>query len=460
MNESVSTSEKTRLLSLHNLGLAAGAVLVLSLVGMFVSMLQTNDSGGMGRDSFGTHAQGYRAVFEVLEEVGVNVERRVAPPDANARADTTLVLIDPNPRLAGHNPKYFQKILSWVEAGGRLVVAPSATDLSQIESESEEDDTMSYDVLDLLELSNRLELQEFMTVPLESSVSQSAPSAHQHNANEESGSTWDDIVSAWNAVSKPPQVVEVECTGELSSLSPGVQRLAVPARSFNVLSPRDGDLAGAVLLAGEAKIEELLIAAVQRGQGEIVVISDPYVMSNIAISRADNSVLAVDLIAARTEHVVFDEFFHGLAVRGNPLYLLTRPGFTAVSLGILAAIGVWIWRSAVFLGPPLPDKEHSRRDIGEYIRAMGLFFSRAHDHRQFLAHEVRNGVLHQLSVNMGLPADCLDVDVICAALARRDPQRATTLRQTISQIDARLTTATDFPQPEFLSSLRQLTGCL
>ena len=127
------------------------------------------------------------------------------------------------------------------------------------------------------------------------------------------------------------------------------------------------------------------------------------------LAKADNSVLAARLLAPKGRASSFDEFYHGLAVRGNPLYLLTRPGFAAVTLGILLGVGVWTWRQAVFLGPPLVDPEPSRRDIGEYIDAMGDFFRRGPGHRRFLVREVRDGVLQQLCQELKLPPDKLDV---------------------------------------------------
>ena len=67
-----------------------------------------------------------------------------------------------------------------------------------------------------------------------------------------------------------------------------------------------------------------------RGKGEIVIVSDPRLLANALLAKADNSVLAVNLLAPHGETVVLDEFYHGLSVRGNALYLFTRPGYAAV----------------------------------------------------------------------------------------------------------------------------------
>ena len=424
MNESASTSESAGLLSARNLILAAAAVLVLSLVGSCISLLRPADSGGLGRDSFGTLADGYRALFEVLEELGVPVSRDVAPPWADANGDRTLVLLAPDSRLVRYSPKYIQALLAWVDRGGRLLVAPSSEGDAWYDAghRNEKHGAPPKNPLQLLALADQLTLQE--------------------TSSDDKGT------------------VPVECLGSLEPLAADVRRLAIPGDKYTTISLLKEDLPGSVRIRNEDGKGPLLAAVTRRGKGEIVVVSDPALLGNKLIGRADNSVLAAHLVSPQGQPVVFDEFYHGLAVRGNPLYLLTRPGFAAATLAILLVVGVWTWRSAVFLGPPLPEIERSRRDIGEYVNAMGAFFSRGRLHRRFLAREVRDGVLHQLCVELKLPPDSLDVESVCGALERRDPRRAAALRETLSRVDARLTAAGEYPNAEFLPNLQSLTSCL
>ena len=76
------------------------------------------------------------------------------------------------------------------------------------------------------------------------------------------------------------------------------------------------------------------------------------------------------------------------------------------------------WRSATFLGPPLTDTERPRRDIQEYVHAMGAFFCRGPGHRRFLVSEMREGVLHELCGQLGLPPHTTDIDTIAAVMER------------------------------------------
>ena len=81
----------------------------------------------------------------------------------------------------------------------------------------------------------------------------------------------------------------------------------------------------------------------------MAVMAVPAIASNWLLGEADNSVLAAQLMTLGQQRVIMDEFYHGLTIRGNALWLLTRPGYAALALAIAALVSVWIWRSATFL---------------------------------------------------------------------------------------------------------------
>ena len=156
---------------------------------------------------------------------------------------------------------------------------------------------------------------------------------------------------------------------------------------------------GTITFEGPGGGEQVLAAAYHRGKGEVVVVASPAIAENGLITRHDNSVLAVHLLAAPGRPVVFDEFYHGLTLRGNPLWLFTQRGYAATTLCLLALIGLWIWREAVFLGPPLAPETQSRRSIGEYVDAMARFLNRGGSSQAFLLREVRSGVLRACAMS-------------------------------------------------------------
>lgn len=434
------------MLTTRNAILVAAGVLVLSILASVFSMLKPRDSDGKARDSYGTQAAGYRGLYEVLEELGVPVERELAPPQAEKLDDQTLLLIGPHAQLIRTGPKYVAALLEWVEQGGRLVVAPPAhiswRDSIQQDMASK---ATPQDVLEVLELDESLSLN-----PVEQATADWWKT--------EPDLDFEDIWSRNEQPVDPPQVVDVTVSGALESLKGEVQKLALQPEGMATLvsdQPPDGE----VTYFDSAGAKQLLVAVVKRGEGEIVVLSDPRLWSNRLLALADNSVLAAKLLTPNGEPVVFDEFYHGLSVRGNILYLFTLPGFSAIALTLLLGIGVWAWRSAVFLGPPLPDPVRSRRDVREYVDAMAHFFEKGFDALPFLAHELRDGVLRQLSQEVKLPVETADVEAISTALRRHSPQRASKLVAAISELDDQLA-AGGPSKAQFVPIMQRLVSCL
>src|SRR5262249_27311798 len=126
-----------------------------------LSILRDPDSDGRGRDSFGTRRQGFRALMETLQDVGIQARRELAPPTASAGDDHTLVMLDADAHLVDFDPKYVAALLSCVDQGGRLVITPSRWRTSYFDQSSsgssnddEEEDTR--DLLEVLQLDDRL----------------------------------------------------------------------------------------------------------------------------------------------------------------------------------------------------------------------------------------------------------------------------------------------------------------
>jgi hypothetical protein len=441
--------------------LVIAAVLVLSLLWACAKMLRPNDSGGMGRDSYGVRGDGFRGLYEILDALHIPVRRGLAPPRQGGESAYTIALLGPDPQLVLFEPKYLTSLLSWVDGGGRLVVAPAPHKHNWYFDETHKTVPGERDILKLLEVHDVVTLSEHppseaVTKERQRNLRDSGRSGSPRNRDFDSEDFWD----AFSYSRPAPRGLDVEATGSLAKLAADVHRIAAPGDEFAILEAGAQPPSGTLALKNDDGKKSLLVAVVPRGKGEIVVISDPVLLSNALVAQADNSVLAARVLSPQGEAVDFDEYYHGLAVRGNPLYLLTRPGFAAVAAAILLVIGVVAWRAAIFLGPPLPDLQRSRRGIQEYIHAMGAFFCRGAGHRRFLVREVREGVLHELCEELHLPPHTTNVDTIIAALSRRYPDRAQKLSTVLAEVDGLLDRPGDYPKSSFLPSTQRLAGCL
>ena len=70
------------MLTARNFVVLTIVIAVVSLGWACFEMAAPPDSGGLGRDSYGTRAHGQRGLFEILSELGIPVERILAPPTA------------------------------------------------------------------------------------------------------------------------------------------------------------------------------------------------------------------------------------------------------------------------------------------------------------------------------------------------------------------------------------------
>ncbi len=107
------------------------------------------------------------------------------------------------------------------------------------------------------------------------------------------------------------------------------------------------------------------------GEGKIIVLSDPFVVANNGISRADNLQLALNTVAGRGGLVIFDEYHQGHAAARNRLfaYFAGTPAIALFAQFGLIVLAV-IWTRGRRFGRPLPLPQVDRRSKLEYVASM------------------------------------------------------------------------------------------
>ncbi len=503
--------------SVRSIILISVSVFAISLVIACFSMLRDPDSNGMGTDSYGTRAHGFRGLFETLEELGISVVRELPPPSAELPTDQTLAFLSPINNLVDLEPAYLHALHDWIERGGRVVIAPSSTkstlnfcarcrvnyddsdspdvvpearpeDGEDVETSTQEYETEAEDSeMETPDDDEEVywdeyvdELYEceplgnvFTSLGLEGVAIVSTPALRELPEVEEQPrrrlepkspmellrDRGDYLEETWTTTARTVYPVHVQATGSLDGIGELIHKLAVPGEETFSIETQSDEPSGTLSYVDGEGIERQLIAQFKRGEGEIIVIADQHMLTNRFLGRADNSVLAVHLMSPEGNPVVFDEFYHGLSVRGNFLYLLTRPTYAAIFLAILLLVGLWAWREAIFLGPPLADTNSSRRDIGEYVDAMARFFQHGRKSYPFLLNEVRDGVLHEVCLELKLPMTH-DVDVVVSTLARRDPERAERLELALAAVDQELNSPEHLNKSITTDLMKRITACL
>ena len=453
------------MLSVRNAILVSLALMAIAIIGGTLNLVGPPDSDGLAADSYGTQRDGYRGTFELLAKFGVTVERRISPPDANLPVHSTLVLWGPHDDLVENEPVYLERLLPWIEGGGRLVVAPPPrTTAVPLFRETP--------LPSMRKLRTVRTLWSVLGLPGIEITEGPELMADGRKGGPEDGRTtprrrddhrpWEEIFrEASGTRIQPTSIVSTVATGEWQSLGERVKHLRVPSSGCGQISLWGASQPGGRLECQHTNGSSWTLAATfPRGQGEIVVIAEPLVLGNGQLAEVDNAVLTYDLLRSGERSVIFDEFYHGLSIRGNPLWLLTRRGAAILVAVFLLAIGIGIWRQAIILGPPLESVPRSRRVILEYIDAMARFLTRSSGVKPFLLVEAREGVLRLLGERLNLSSGQHNVDTIAAVLTRRSPAESPGFREAILQIDRAIQQGHAVSAPRTIQAIQRLFRCL
>lgn len=365
------------------LGLIALAVLLVGLnAASYVQKEKVPDSEtNPNRSTYNTGATGTRAFFDLLAETGRRPTRWQEPPLALSRASNsaaapqTFVVIGPLPRP--FTDEEVEHLMRWVSSGGRLVVIdrePRADLLSttadwSIKAVPVEDFALGVDPSDQAQMTDKAAAVK----PVQPGVYTRNVIAVQPSRFASSVALkFFDAANDGEPAEPPPttEATEPEATPifrdgqyypeEIPSPPPEKTEKQEKSVSFN---------APVVHLSGSNKT---LLVDFPYGAGEIVYLSDPYIVSNAGLDLVDNAQLAINIVAARGGGTIaFDEFHHGYGAGENRLlaYFAGTP-VPAIFAQILLLVGVVLFTQSRRFARPLPAREPNRLSKLEYVAAM------------------------------------------------------------------------------------------
>ncbi|HLL75436.1 MAG TPA: DUF4350 domain-containing protein [Pyrinomonadaceae bacterium] len=116
----------------------------------------------------------------------------------------------------------------------------------------------------------------------------------------------------------------------------------------------------------------------KRGEGRVVVLSDPFIVANNGIARADNLQLAVNVITAGGGLVAFDEFHQGRGAAHNRVSTYFAGTPVLAMLGQAAfVVALFVWSRGRRFARPLPAARPDRRSKLEFVASMAELQQRA-----------------------------------------------------------------------------------
>lgn len=442
---------------------------VLAVIMSLLSLMKPPDSNGWNADSYGTRARGHKALFELLGELKIPVRRQLSPPVNLPAGDRVLVMWGPEQNFVDMEPAYLYRLRDWMKAGGQIVVAPGPPARPNPFSRTGHKPAVKrVNPIEALGVAG----VNLTTVNLGGPPTQSKNAAKPHETDNDDDDEYEadeedeaDLSGRFfrnfmqHQKARTLQTVPVKATGELAVPAAEVGHLALPAEGLTVIEDRKTTATASGTLRTAEGTGHVLAATYRVGAGRLTVVADPSLLMNEALGKADNAVLAARMLARPGREVVFDEFYHGLTVRGNPLWLVTQFPYGLLALLTIAWVSLWAWRQAIHLGPPLAETAAGRRSIAEYVDAMGRLFLRAGSHK-FLMRELRDGALWSLRHQLNLPPGVEGSDRVLAALQRRDPARAAQLKAALDAVDILILSQRKPSRRELIAVAGKVNACL
>jgi Domain of unknown function (DUF4350) len=384
----------------QRLAIIVGIGLVLAvLIGLnaasYVEVEKTPDSEYRpDRSTYNAGATGTRALYDFLRESGRDVTRWREKPDALLKHDraqpTTFVVLQ---EKISFEPGEIENLLRWVERGGRLVIidrTPNphllpdsgnwriATELKQYPSTDAHADN-----------------PEEMTAGV-SPARPAQPTALTRDVESVMPSRFAALINIWPPEDKKPETgtgtqSQNPKGDEGTGVGPSVNDLTDQSASPEpppppkvVIDEPSPSTARRPQLASPAPVVHLadyrgaLLADYPHGEGRITILSDPFIVANSGLSRADNLQLAVNVLAAGGGLIAFDEYHQGHGVTKNEMLAYFEGTPVLATVGQLTLIVLLVlWTKGRRFARPLPLARIDRRSSLEFVASMAELQQRA-----------------------------------------------------------------------------------
>lgn len=377
-------------------------LILLALIGInaasYIQKEKIPDTEEMpNRSTYNTGATGTRAFYDLLAETGRKVKRFQEPfPNVEDVYETdfsTYVIIGTTRREIESDE--ISKILEWVSSGGTLVIIDRTPPREIISTTSNwsVSQTRSKNVLVNIDPTNQKQMigkteaaRPILPTILTNNVNAVQPSQFASSIkisrlfNIESENSELKIEKANTSVVSPPEIEDdenEESVGEESSVNElfttptptPIKPVVVDKSTVQNYEDYDNSLIAPVIHLAEK--DKNLLVDFSFGSGQIIFLSDPYIVSNGGINLIDNAQLGINIVSSRGGVIAFDEYHQGYGNNENRLlsYFSGTP-VIPIFLQLLLIIGLIFYSQSRRFARALPDDEPNRLSKLEYVSAM------------------------------------------------------------------------------------------
>ena len=347
--------------------------LIIVLVGLnaasFVQKEKLPDiEDNPNRSTYNTGATGTRAFYDLLAETGRRPMRWQEPPSAllsnGKNKPSTFVVIGKTRRE--FNDKEIEQLLRWVAEGGKLVIIDREppeelvkTTANWIISTNSPKENLVLDA----DPSDKKQMTEKTAA-----AKPTQPTIFTDKVNAVQSSRFASTVNFEHISRGDNSTTEKSGKGSGIGTSENPPPPIASSEESSEIIERAAPDAPVVHLANS---EKNLLIDFPFGSGQIVYLTDPYIVSNGGIALVDNAQLAVNVAASQDGIVAFDEYHQGFGEDNNQIfaYFAGTP-VVAIFLQLLVLVGLIFFTQSRRFARPLPEAEPNRLSKLEYVSAM------------------------------------------------------------------------------------------
>lgn len=374
-------------------------VLVLINAASYVEIEPPTDSeASPDRSTYNSGPTGTRALYDFLSESGYSVARwrdsTTGLLSFNTVKPATLVIVG-NTRVAVSRTES-REILTWVKNGGRLVIVDRTPDPKLLPDSHRwriHTQQLNFPWYDLNPTDFEQMTRDVKPVP------PSQPTLLARDVEKVMPSRFAGVINIAQRDDKKEKKEKPAAEDEEND-DEDDDKVTESAQSELELQSKSGS-PGPVL--NFIQDRGALVVDYPHGNGQIILLSDPYIVANNGINRADNLQLALNIVAGKEGLIVFDEFHQGRAFTQNAIVQYFAGTPVLALCGQLALIGLAvIWSRGARFGRPLPLPHVDRRSSLEFVASMAELQQRAKAHDLALENiygRVRRALVRHAGVN-------------------------------------------------------------
>lgn len=367
------------------------------------------------RSTFNAGGTGTRALFDYLRGRGVDAVRWTQPISSlsSARDDRPASFVVVGETRSSVEKSEAEEILRWVAAGGRLVVidrSPQALLLPASHGwhvvpqlfESPGPDVHPNDVEQMTRdvplitpaqptaltlgvknvtrsrFASRLNVYHEELPPVAVGVGTPARTRPGAIAGPTPTPSEDEDPFGLGEEKQQPQLPEPSPRATSNDARPSADAPRTSEKTHESQPPEESDAPVIHIADGREGVGGLLVDY-PYGRGRVVVLSDPYIVSNAGITRADNLFLAYNVVTGgRGGRVAFDEYHQGFGETQNEIlaYFRGTPILWMFAQVALVALAV-VWTRGRRFARPLPAPRADRGSKLEFVASMAELQQRA-----------------------------------------------------------------------------------